>query len=42
MVSRIPRDKSPGPDGWSHELFHFFFDLMGGELLGAIEESRAK
>jgi hypothetical protein len=40
VVSKMPRDKSPGPDGWTHEIFHFFFDLMGEDLVKAIEESR--
>jgi hypothetical protein len=36
----MPKDKSLGPDGWTHELFHHFFDLLGKDLLAAIEESR--
>jgi hypothetical protein len=36
----MPKDKSPGPDGWTQELFFFFFDIMGLDLLNAIEESR--
>jgi hypothetical protein len=39
-ISRIPKDKSPGLNGWSQELFHHFFDIMGNDLLGDIEESR--
>jgi hypothetical protein len=40
VVAIIPRDKSPGPDGWTQELFHHFFDLMGNDLLDVVEESR--
>jgi hypothetical protein len=39
-ISRMPKDKSHGLDGWTQELFHHFFDIMGNDLLGAIEESR--
>jgi hypothetical protein len=34
--------KSPGPDGWTVEFFLAFFDLLGNELLEAVEESRQK
>jgi len=36
----MPKDKSPGPNGWTQELFKHLFDIMGNELLGAIEESK--
>jgi len=39
IVSRMPKDKSPGLDGWTHELFQTFFDIMGEDLLSAVEES---
>ena len=39
-ISRMPKDKSPGPNGWTQELFKHLFDIMGNELLGAIEESK--
>jgi len=35
-------DKSPGPHGWTVELFFHFFDLVGGDLLNMVEESRKK
>ena len=31
------RDKSPGPDGWLVELFLWFFDLVGKDLLRVVE-----
>jgi len=34
--------KSLGPDGWTIEFFLAFFNLLGNELLEAIEESRRK
>jgi hypothetical protein len=39
-VGMMPRDKSLGPDGWTHELFQHFFDIMGNDLLFVVEESR--
>jgi hypothetical protein len=40
MVVQMARDKSLGPDGWTKELFHHFFDIMGRDLLLLVEESR--
>ena len=34
------RDKIPSPNGWSVEFFLCFFDLVGGDLLNAVEYSR--
>jgi hypothetical protein len=39
-VSTMPKDKSPGPDGWTQELFQDFFDILGEDLHKAVEESR--
>jgi hypothetical protein len=39
-VNKMPKDKSPGPDGWTQELFQYFFEILGDDLLMAIEESR--
>eukprot|EP00253_Pinus_taeda_P002811 PITA_02811 len=36
------KDKSPGPDGWTIELFLHFFDQLGSEITEVIEESRQK
>jgi hypothetical protein len=36
----MPKDKSPGPDGWTHELFQSFFEILGKDLHLAVEESR--
>jgi hypothetical protein len=40
IVNKMPKEKSHGPDGWTRELFHNFFDIMGEDLLNAVEESR--
>jgi hypothetical protein len=34
------KEKIPGPDGWTVELFTFFFDLVGEDVLAMVEESR--
>jgi hypothetical protein len=39
-VFKMPKDKSPGPDGWTQELFQSFFEILGEDLHKAIEESR--
>eukprot|EP00253_Pinus_taeda_P033133 PITA_33133 len=36
------KEKSPGPDGWTIELFLFFFDQIGSEITDVVEESRQK
>jgi len=38
----MAKDKSPGPDGWTVELFLSFFDLIGSEITEVVEESRTK
>ena len=35
-------DKSPGPDGWTIELFLHFFEQIGAEITEVVEESRQK
>lgn len=34
------KEKSPGPDGWTVELFLHFFDMMGDEILQMVEYTR--
>eukprot|EP00253_Pinus_taeda_P030972 PITA_30972 len=36
------KDKSPGPDGWTIELFLHFFEQIGAEITEVVEESRLK
>ena len=38
----MAKDKSHGLYGWIIEFFVAFFDLMGHEILEAVEESRIK
>ena len=39
-LKTFQKDKSPGPDGWPVEFFLEFFNLIGGDLLNAVECSR--
>ena len=32
----MAKDKSPEPDGWTIELFLFFFDLVGSEITDVV------
>eukprot|EP00253_Pinus_taeda_P003487 PITA_03487 len=41
-MKNMAKDKSPGPDGWTVELFLHFFDLIGSEIAEVVEESRLK
>eukprot|EP00253_Pinus_taeda_P013921 PITA_13921 len=41
-MKNMAKDKSPGPDGWTIELFLHFFDLIGSEITEVVEESRLK
>jgi hypothetical protein len=40
VLKGFKKEKSPGPDGWTVELYLHYFDLMGQDLLGAVEHSR--
>ena len=40
VIKGFKKDKSPGPDGWHVEFFLNFFELVGADLLGAVEQSR--
>jgi hypothetical protein len=42
ILKAFSKDKSPGPDGWTVEFFLHFFELVGEDLLGMVEESRRK
>lgn len=42
IIKSMAKDKSPGLDGWTIELFQHFFDLIGSELTKVVEESRTK
>ena len=39
-LKTFKKDKTPGPDEWPVEFFLEFFDLIGGDLLNAVECSR--
>ena len=39
-LKSFKKDRSPGPDGWPVEFYLHFFDLLGLELLHAIEFAR--
>ena len=41
-MKQMEKDKSPGPDGCTVELFLSFFDLIGSEIPEVVEESRQK
>ena len=42
VIKSFKRENSPGPDGWSVELFLHFFDLMAQDLLDVVEDSRTR
>ena len=37
VLKGFNKDKSPGPDGWPVEFFLAFFDLVGEDLVLAVE-----
>lgn len=41
VLYSFQRDKSLGPDGWPIEVYMGFYELLGGDLLWVVEESRA-
>jgi hypothetical protein len=42
IIKSFKKEKSPGPDGWSVELFLHFFELMAQDLLDVVEDSRTR
>jgi mannosylglycoprotein endo-beta-mannosidase len=42
ILANFKVDKSSGLDGWTVEFLIHFFDLVGGDLLDMVEESRLK
>eukprot|EP00253_Pinus_taeda_P036198 PITA_36198 len=41
-MKSMGKDKSPGPDGCTVELFLHFFDLIGSDIVDVVEESRLR
>lgn len=42
IIKSMAKDKSPGPNRWTIELFQHFFEHIGAELSEVVEESRRK
>lgn len=40
VMKSFKKDKCPGPDGWTIDIFIHFFDLMERDILGMVEETR--
>ena len=40
VLEGFAKDKISGPDDWMVEFFLFFFELLGEEILEAVEKSR--
>jgi hypothetical protein len=40
ILKLFKKEKSPGPDGWTVELYLHFFEIMGEDLLALVEETR--
>ena len=41
-VSQMAQGKAPGPEGFTTNFFHFFWDMIKDEVLEIVEESRCK
>ena len=42
VVDEMALGKAPGPDGFTTNFFHHFWDLVKEDVLGIVEESRTK
>lgn len=42
VLETLKGDKSPGPDGWTIELFAHFYDIFQDDLHAMVEESRLR
>ena len=40
VLHSFQKDKSPSPDGWTIEFFLGLYDLIGGDLLRVMEDTR--
>jgi len=40
VLSSLQKDKNPCPDGWTVEFLIALYDVLGGDLLKAIEDTR--
>lgn len=40
VLKSMQKDKSSGPDGWTVEFYQHFFELLGDDLAGMVEESK--
>lgn len=40
-IKWFKKEKSSGPDGWTIEFYSAFFELLGGDILKVVEESRS-
>jgi hypothetical protein len=40
VIGSFKKDKSPIWDGWTTKFLADFFDCVGGDLLGVVEETR--
>lgn len=41
-MKSFKKDKCPGLDGWSIDIFIYFFDIMKNDILGMAEEIRTQ
>jgi hypothetical protein len=42
VLKGFTKEKSPGPDEWSVELYLHFFDIIGQDLLDVVEDARTR